>query len=201
MGESGAGRAGLTTAGWSRLHHGIDPERVPLLRGWLRLVWTIARPLKGIPPLAITIAGVVLACAAVLVGPWAALVLVLAAVMCDALDGAVALAAGRESRLGSVADKTADRVADTAFALVIRQCGAPLPLALVAAAISLAHEGIRELRGGPARAAITVCERPSRAVCTMLACATAAWGSWAPTTCAAVWIGLGLVGLAQLVRA
>lgn len=200
MGESGAGRAGLTTAGWSQLHHGIDPDRVPLLRGWLRFVWTIARPLKVIPPLALTVAGAVLAVVAVFVGPWAALVLVLAAVLCDALDGAVALIADRVSTSGAVADKVADRIADIAFALVVWRCGAPLWLALIAAAIAVSHEAMRELRGGPARALITVDERPSRTICTVLACATATWGTWAPTTCALVWVAVGVVGLAQLAR-
>jgi CDP-diacylglycerol--glycerol-3-phosphate 3-phosphatidyltransferase len=198
MGESGAGRAGLTAAGWSQLHYGIDPDRVPLLRGWLRLVWAIARPLKRIPPLAVTIVGAIVAAVAVFAVPWVALVLVLLAVLCDALDGALALAAGRASKVGAVADKAADRVADTAFALVVWQCGAPLWLALLAAGISLAHEASREVRGGPSRTLITVNERPTRTICTVLACATSTWGPWAPTTCACVWLALGLVALGQL---
>lgn len=201
MGESGARRAGLTTSGWAELHHGIDPEHVPFLRGWLRLVWAIARPLKGVPPLAFTVAGAGLAVTAVFTGAWAAVALVLAAVLCDALDGAVALASGRVSAFGAVADKAADRIADTAFALVIWRCGAPLWLALSAAGSSLLLEGVRELRGGAARAVISVCERPSRVICTLLACASASWGSWAPTTCAAVWVGLGVVAVGQVARA
>jgi phosphatidylglycerophosphate synthase len=198
MGESGAGRAGLTAAGWSQLHHGIDPARVPLLRGWLRIVWTLARPLRRVPPLAITVGGVLLAIGAVLVAPWVALALVVAAVLCDAMDGAVALASGRASAFGSIADKVADRIADTAFALVIWQCGAPLWLALAAGALSLVHEAVRVLRGGAALARITVAERPTRAVCTLLACATAGVGTWAPTVCASVWVALALAGLVQL---
>jgi len=201
MGESGAGRADLTVAGWSQQHHGIDPARVPLLTGWLRLVWTLARPLRRVPPLVLTVLGAALAVGAVFVTPWSALVLILAAVLCDALDGAVALLAERSTASGAVADKVADRIADTAFALVIWRCGAPLWLALGAAAISLALEGIRELRRGRALARITVAERPTRAICAVLACVTASWGDWAPTTCAAVWIALGVVGIVQVVRA
>jgi CDP-diacylglycerol--glycerol-3-phosphate 3-phosphatidyltransferase len=201
MGESGARRAGLTTTGWAQLHHGIDPGTVPFLRSWLRLVWAIARPLKGVPPVAFTVGGAVLAVAAVFTGRWPALALVLAAVLCDALDGAVALASGRVSAFGSLADKTADRIADTAFALVIWRCGAPLWIALGAATISLVLEGTRELRRGRALAVISVCERPSRVICTVLACVSAPWGAWAPTTCAAVWIALGVVALGQVATA
>ena len=200
MGESGAGRAGLTTAGWSELHHGVDPDRVPLLRAWLRCVWTIARPFKAIPPLAITVAGAAAAVVAVIVAPVIALVSVVASVLCDALDGAVALAAGRVSRLGSVADKIADRIADSAFALVVWQCGAPLWLALVAGSSTLIVEGVRVARGGVALARITVAERPTRAICTVLACGSAAVSAaaWPPTVCAAVWAVLGLVGIVQV---
>ncbi len=203
MGESGAGRAGLTTAGWSELHHGIDPDQVPLLRAWLRFVWTIARPLKAIPPLAITVAGAVTAIVAVLVTPLVALVLVLVSVLCDAVDGAVALASGRASKLGSVADKVADRIADSSFALVIWHCGAPLWLALTAGATALIVEGVRVLRGGAALARITVAERPTRLICTVLACGAAAVSTqtWPPTVCASVWVALGLVGIVQVATA
>jgi phosphatidylglycerophosphate synthase len=201
MGESGARRAGLTAAGWTQLHHGIDPGRIPLLRGWLRFVWAIARPLKSVPPLAITITGAALAAVAVVVAPEWALLLVLASVLCDALDGAVALAAGRASRFGSIADKVADRIADSAFALVVWQCGAPLWLAALAGTTTLLLEGVRVVRGGAALARITVAERPTRTVCTVLACGAAAVSSasWPPTVCAAVWAVLGVVGIAQLV--
>ena len=201
MGESGAGRADLTTAGWAELHHGIDPDRVPLLRGWLRVVWAIARPLKAVPPLVITATGAALAVVAIVVAPLWALLLVLVSVLCDALDGAVALVAGRASRFGAVADKVADRIADSAFALVVWQCGAPLWLAIVAGATTLSLEGIRVIRKGAALARITVAERPTRTICTVLACAAAAVSSaaWPPTVCGAVWALLGAVGIAQLV--
>lgn len=206
MGESGAGRADLTTAAWSRLHYGIDPAGLPLLRAWLHLVWALARPLRRVPPLVLTVAGVACAVAAVVVAspqPWPALALVLAAVLCDGLDGAVAMASRRASAFGSVADKLADRVSDTAFALVVWRCGAPLWLALAAAALSLAHEGIRAVRGAGALSAITVAERPSRTICAALACAAAgvSAASWPATVCAAVWAVLAVIGLGQIVRA
>ena len=132
-----------------------------------------------------------------------ALVSVVASVLCDALDGAVALAAGRVSRLGSVADKIADRIADSAFALVVWQCGAPLWLALIAGSSTLIVEGVRVARGGVALARITVAERPTRAICTVLACGSAAvsTAAWPPTVCAAVWAVLGLVGIVQVATA
>jgi phosphatidylglycerophosphate synthase len=206
MGESGPGGAGLSSAGWSELHHGIDPARVPLLRLWLRVVWSVARPLSAIPPIAFTVIGAVLAVDALLLAstqPWVALVLVLVSAACDALDGAVAVIAHRASAAGAIADKTADRVADTAFALVMWQCGAPWWLAACAAVLSLAHEALREARGGTLRSYITVAERPTRVICAALACVCAgvSTAGWPPTVCAATWVVLAMIGLAQLARA
>jgi phosphatidylglycerophosphate synthase len=191
--------------GWAALHHGLDPGDVRLLPGWLRLMWAVGRPLARlrVPPTALTALGVVLAVDALLFArrrPWAALALVLAAVLCDGLDGAVAVLSDRASAAGAVADKLADRICDCAFAGVLWQCGAPWWLALAAAALSLVHEGVRELLGGRRRTRITVAERPTRTVCALLACLCAgvSAASWPPTVCAAVWVAAAVVGLAQL---
>ncbi|WAX56777.1 CDP-alcohol phosphatidyltransferase family protein [Jatrophihabitans cynanchi] len=193
-------------AGWSALHHGLDPAAVPLLRPWLSLIWRLARPLAAlrVPPTALTAVGVVLAADAVLFAarlPWIALALVLLSALCDGLDGAVAMLSRRVSAFGSVADKTADRIADCAFAAVLWRCGAPWPLALAAGALSLAHEGIRLVLGGRRLARITVAERPTRVICAALACACAGVSpaTWPPAVCAGVWAGLAVIGLAQLV--
>jgi phosphatidylglycerophosphate synthase len=195
-------------AGWSALHHDIDPAAVPLLGPWLRLMWWLARPLVrlSVPPLVVTCVGVILAVDALLLGarePWIALVLVLAAALCDGLDGAVALLANRAGALGSLADKVADRIADSCFALVLWRCGAPLWLAMVAGGLSLLHEGFRTMRGGVLLSRITVAERPTRVICAALACGCAgvSAASWPPTVCAAVWVGLAGLGLLHLVRA
>ena len=210
MGEPGARPTGLNptdpAAGWSALHHGLDPAQVPLVRPWLGLVWRVARPLRWVPPIVFTACGAVFALDALLLSaaqPWVALGLVIAATACDALDGAVALLAGRATRSGARADKVADRIADSAFALVIWQCGAPLWLAVLAAALSLLHEAVREIQGGPLRARLTVAERPTRVICAALACVCSAVSSlaWPPTVCAAVWSGLAAIGLLQLRRA
>jgi CDP-diacylglycerol--glycerol-3-phosphate 3-phosphatidyltransferase len=185
---------------WSRLHYGLRPS--PVVRRWLGLMWALARPFAAarVPPTAITVAGAGLAVAAPVVAgrlPSVALALVLGAALCDGLDGAVAVVGGRASRSGAVADAIADRVADTAFALVLWRFGAPLWLALLAAGLSLTQEL------GRRRVVITVAERPTRVICTALACAAAAvsGATWPATVCAAVWVGATVVALGQLRRA
>lgn len=193
---------------WSRLHHGIDPAHVPLLLPWLRAMWWLARPLAAlrVPPTAITVLGVLFAVDAVLVAgrlPWAALWLVLAAALCDGLDGALALAGPGPTEFGRRADAVADRIADCAFAAVLWQCGAPWPLALLAAVLSLGHEVLRAVRGGAAARTITVAERPTRTICTAAGCVGAAASAavWPPAVCAGVWVVLAVIGLVQVSRA
>jgi phosphatidylglycerophosphate synthase len=189
---------------WSELHHGIDPSGVPLLGTWLRLMWWLARPVVRVPPIAFTALGVLLALDAVLLAgplPWVALALVLGAVLCDGLDGAVAVLAGRATRAGAAADAVADRVSDAAFAAVLWQCGAPWWLALGCGVLAFGVDGLRRVRHVPAR--ITVAERPTWTVCTVLACGSAGVTSveWPVSVCAGVWAAAGLTGLAQLSRA
>ena len=189
---------------WSRLHGGLAPS--PLVLWWLRPMWSLARPLAaiGVPPTALTLAGVLLAIDAPLFAerrPLVALALVLGAALCDGLDGAVAVVGDRASRSGALADSVADRVADCAFAATLWRCGAPLWLAAAAAGSSLAIEIWRMVPAGRRlRTAITVGERPTRVICTALGCISAAAtsASWPPTVCAAVWLGAGVAAWGQM---
>ncbi len=146
--------------------------------------------------------GALLALDAVLLAaahPWAAAIAVVAAVVCDGLDGAAAVLADRATRGGAIADVVADRVADLAFAAVVWRCGAPWWAASACGAVAVAVDGVRRLRRIPAR--ITVAERPTWTVCTVLACgaATVTSAQWPVLVCAGVWVAAGVVGLLQVV--
>ena len=186
---------------WSTLHSGIDPARVPLLMPWLRFLWWVARPLSAVPPNAITILGVLVAGDAVLLArsePAAAAAAVLLAVLCDGLDGAVAVLADRATPLGARADALADRFSDIAFAMVVWRCGAPWPVAVSCAVLAVAIDVLRRVRRVPAQ--ITVAERPTWTICAMVACVSSAASSadWPVLVCAAVWLAFGVVGMTQI---
>jgi CDP-diacylglycerol--glycerol-3-phosphate 3-phosphatidyltransferase len=188
---------------WSALHSGVDPARVPLLLPWLRLMWWVARPLRGVPPTVITAAGVLLALDAVLLArstPGVAAGAVVLAAVCDGLDGAVAVVADRPSALGAKADAVADRVADAAFAAVLWRCGAPWGLAFVCGVLAVGVDVLRRLRHRPDK--ITVGERPTWTVCAALAgCAAAVTAAdWPVLVCAAVWVAAGVVAVVQIAR-
>jgi phosphatidylglycerophosphate synthase len=190
---------------WATLHHDINPNQLPLLSGWLRLMWSGGRVLSraGVPPTAVTVVGVAFAAGAVAVAqdrPLAAGAAVVAAAVCDGLDGATAVVGDRATRSGAVADAVADRLCDGAFAAVLWRRGAPAWAAAVAAGSAWGVDTLRRVRGVPAR--VTVAERPTFTICATLACTCAlvTRDEWAARVCAGVWIGAAAIGVAQLLR-
>ena len=203
---------------WSVLHGGYDPRRAsPLVRGWLRVAYRIARTLAGwrVTPSAVTAAGVVLAAAVPAVvapaptGGLPAAALVLLGALADTADGALAVITGRESRLGQVYDSVADRLSEAAWLLGLYLLGAPGWLAAGCLAVTWLHEYVRAratVAGMSEIGAVTVGERPTRVLLALFGLASAGTaGLVAPdavtvtaTVAAAVWAALSTVGLLQL---
>lgn len=197
--------------GWATLHGGYDPRTNTLVRGWLAGAYAIARPLAriAVPPDLITLAGVcvsggALALAAAGDGGWlvaAALVVVLSGVV-DSLDGAVALVGGRTTRWGHVLDSVADRVSDLLYVAALWAAGAPGAVCAGGGALMFLQEYARAraaAAGMTEVGVVTVWERPTRVIVTVAFLASAAplANPW-PTLGAWAWVGLGVVGLAQL---
>jgi len=163
-------------AAWSRWHGGTDTS-TPLVRGWLSLVYALARPLAGLPPVVATALGLLAAVAAI--GPalagglWllAAGVLVGLSGLLDSLDGALAIGTGRASRRGFVLDSAVDRLTEAAYATALWAAGAPGWLAVVFGALCWLPDYLRA-RAGQAgveeTGALTVWERPTRVILTGL---------------------------------
>ena len=160
---------------WSQAHGGAAPDSSVWVSGYLRLVHAAARPLAraGVPPDAVTLAGLVLAAlvpVVVLPGAgWplvATLVLVVSSLV-DGLDGTVARLAGAESAWGRVIDPLADRLSELCFLLAVWLVGAPGWLCAVVGALGLLHESVRataQVAGMSGVGAITVGERPWRVI-------------------------------------
>jgi phosphatidylglycerophosphate synthase len=203
---------------WSALHGGFDPDRASfLIRGWVRLAWRGGTALARlrIGPSAVTTLGLLL-CVLVPViapaSPIAAGVVVLLASFADGLDGAVAVISGRATAFGYVYDSVADRLGEAAWLVALWVSGAPVLLVVAAGAVSWLHEYVRAraTAGGMQEiGAVTVGERPTRVAVTvsgLIVGGVAAlvhdrWGAAVITAAAAVWLALGLVGLAQLAAA
>jgi CDP-diacylglycerol--glycerol-3-phosphate 3-phosphatidyltransferase len=199
-------------AAWSRWHGGADTG-TPLVRGWLTLAHTLARPLAGLPPVVMTALGLVVAGLAVWPaaagGPWliAAAVLVGLSALLDSLDGALAIGTGRASRRGFVLDSVVDRLSEAAFAAALWVAGAPAGLAVAFGAFCWLPDYLRA-RAGQAgvteTGALSVWERPTRVAMTGMTLggagvvSAAGWAGPVVTAGAAAGVLLGMVGVAQL---
>ncbi|WP_127782483.1 CDP-alcohol phosphatidyltransferase family protein [Rhodococcus sp. X156] len=194
--------------GWSAQHQGITPDDVPLLSGWLRVMYVLAVPLVRlrVTPDVLTAVGLLVSLAVPVLAeaglPVVAAVAVLVSVAMDGLDGAVAVLSGRVSRYGRALDSVADRFSELAWwvALVLT-AGVPVWQVVVFGALALGMEASRA-RGGR-YGAITVWERPSRAVLAVVGLVAVEWDATGFTGPATGWVGvvLAVLGAAHLVHA
>ncbi len=197
---------------WSRWHGDTSTDR-PLVRGWLTIAWMLARPLAGLPPLAATAFGLLVALAAVgpaaAGGPWliAAGILVGLSGLLDSLDGALAIATGRASRRGFVLDSVVDRLTEAAYAAALWVGGAPGWLAVAFGALCWLPDYLRARAGQAGVAetgALSVWERPTRIAMTGMTLAGAGVVAGVGLAGAVVTAGavvgtlLGAVGVVQL---
>jgi phosphatidylglycerophosphate synthase len=197
--------------GWRDLHGGYDPRRNALVRWWLSLTYDVARlPARArVAPDVLTGAAVLVSIAAAAIawpgGRWtilAALVVVLSGLL-DNVDGAVAVLSGRATRWGFVLDSAADRVSDLAYVTALWLAGAPAAACVAGGALMFLQEFVRARAGAAGLSevgVVTLWERPTRVIvtATFLLCTGLFLDDLWAELGASAWVGLGVVGLAQL---
>ncbi|MDQ2826380.1 MAG: CDP-alcohol phosphatidyltransferase family protein [Actinomycetota bacterium] len=168
---------------WAALHATAPPSG--FVGGWIRAAAAVARPIvrAGISPNTVTVAALVVAIVAVplaaidgWIGPAAACVAVTLSGLLDSLDGAVAVQAGRTTKVGFLLDSVLDRVADAAFpvALVVATGGGAAATRLAVAATAAcwwleyvrARASLAAAGMGDWKQVVTPGERPTRIVLT-----------------------------------
>ncbi len=161
---------------WSTTHGGYDPRTGSVfLRGWLTMVYGLARPLarRGVQPDVVTyssiwLAGLVLVLAEV-GGRWwiAAGWVMVASGLFDTLDGCLAVLEDRQTRWGYVLDSVVDRCCDGIYLLAVVAVGCPPELAVALMFGFFLMEYLRARAGnagGDEVGRITVAERPTRVI-------------------------------------
>jgi phosphatidylglycerophosphate synthase len=201
---------------WSALHGGYDPRGSRVVRGYLTVMYVLARPLArfGISPDAVTLLGALISVAAVLLcllgGRWllAASIVVVVSGVIDNLDGAVAVLRDRASRFGYVLDSLVDRLSDMLYLVALWMVGAPGLVCVAGAALTGLQEYARARAGNAGMGEIevvTVSERPTRVLVTATFLLGAgvypgAAAQWA-TAGAAAWVAVSTIGSVQLLLA
>jgi phosphatidylglycerophosphate synthase len=198
-------------ARWAALHGSYDPRSNALVRIWLSWTYALAKPLAAtwVPPDLVTVLGLVVSGAAAALaaggdGWWllAAALVVVASAVVDNLDGAVAVLTDRPTRWGAVLDSLADRCSDLLYLVALWLAGAEPWVCVGGGALMLLQEYSRARAGASGMSevgVVTVWERPTRVIVTAAFLGSAALlGDPWPTLGAAAWLGLGVVGLVQL---
>lgn len=201
-------------ARWSGLHGGVDPRANGLVRGWLTLTYTLARPLaaRRVSPDTLTLSGLLVSVAVVPLAwaggrwPLLAVVVVVLSGLLDNLDGAVAVLTDRATRWGSVLDSVVDRCSDVAYVVALLALGgfgdrgAVIALAGAATVLVLLQEyaRARAVAGGMDDVGVvTVSERPTRVIGAAMFCLGAGLVPGSAGDWGAAGVGFGtLVGLA-----
>jgi CDP-diacylglycerol--glycerol-3-phosphate 3-phosphatidyltransferase len=154
-------------ATWSKLH--LDADIKGIVKGWLSISYVIARGLSAlrITPNVLTLLGVLTATAA-LFYPYSvvALVFLVLSLICDGVDGSVAIVSGKVSKFGATLDAIADRITEALWFIALYQWGIAPEICLGLFALALTQEYARARMaslGFHEIGVVTIAERPVRA--------------------------------------
>jgi CDP-diacylglycerol--glycerol-3-phosphate 3-phosphatidyltransferase len=154
-------------ATWSKLH--LDAEIKGIVKGWLSISYVIARALSAlrITPNVLTLFGVLTATAA-LFYPLSvvALIFLVLSLICDGVDGSVAIVSGKVSQFGATLDAIADRITEGLWFFALYQWGIAPEFCLALFALALTQEYARARMaslGFHEIGVVTFAERPVRA--------------------------------------
>jgi CDP-diacylglycerol--glycerol-3-phosphate 3-phosphatidyltransferase len=154
-------------ATWSTLH--LDAEIKGIVKGWLSISYVIARGLSAlrITPNVLTLLGV-LSGVALLFYPVSilGLIFLVLSLICDGVDGSVAIVSGKVSKFGATLDAIADRITEALWFFALYQWGIDAEICLALFALALTQEYARARMaslGFEQIGVVTIAERPVRA--------------------------------------
>ena len=152
---------------WSNLHG--DAKISGVVKGWLTISYLLVKPLAKlkITPNILTIFGLIFG---VLLyqnahSNWAVILLTLS-LICDGIDGSLAIITGKASKWGAMLDSVVDRVTEFFWALTFIAIGANKYVVIAALLIASVQEYLRARVGGLGLSevgVVTISERPVRA--------------------------------------
>lgn len=152
---------------WSKLHG--NAQVTGIVKGWLGISYFIVKPLAKlrITPNLLTLLGLFFGVLLYLnaLTNWAIFFLVLS-LICDGIDGSLAIVTGKSSKWGAMLDSVADRVTEVFWGLTFIAIGADQNLVIAALLIAAIQEYLRARSAGLGLTdvgVVTISERPVRA--------------------------------------
>ena len=152
---------------WSHLHGNANISGI--VKGWLTISFLLVKPLAKlrVTPNILTIFGLIFGVLLYLnsLTNWAIILLTLS-LICDGIDGSLAIVTSKTSKWGAVLDSVVDRVTEFFWALTFIAIGANQYLVIAALLIASIQEYLRARAGGLGLqdvGVVTIAERPVRA--------------------------------------
>ena len=153
---------------WSDLHGGVEVQGV--IKGWLTISFAIARLLNffRISPNMVTSAGLVASVLIYFTSYTSQLIgLVLFSLICDGVDGSLAIYGDRASKFGELYDSLADRISEALWLMGATFVGVPVRWAIAIWVLGATQEYARARLaslGYNEIGVVTPTERPVRAI-------------------------------------
>ena len=152
---------------WSKLHG--DAKVSGIVKGWLSISFTISKALAKmrVTPNALTILGLVFGILLYMNSNaiWAPLILVIS-LICDGVDGSLAIITRQSSKWGALLDSVVDRLTEVFWVLALYRLGVDSKILISVFILASTQEYLRARAGGVGLkqvGVVTVAERPVRA--------------------------------------
>jgi archaetidylinositol phosphate synthase len=152
---------------WSKLHG--DAQISGIVKGWLTISYYLVKPLAKlrVTPNMLSVAGLFFGVALYLNAQSAwAISLLVASLLCDGIDGSLAIISNKDSKWGAALDSILDRTTEVFWVLAFISIGGDEYLVVCAAVLAFAQEYLRARAGGLGLTevgVVTIAERPVRA--------------------------------------
>ena len=152
---------------WSKLHG--DAKVSGIVKGWLSISFPVSKALAKIrvTPNALTILGLVFGILLYINSNaiWAPLILVIS-LICDGVDGSLAIITRQSSKWGALLDSVVDRLTEVFWVLALYSLGVDSKILITVLILASTQEYLRARAGGVGLkqvGVVTVAERPVRA--------------------------------------
>lgn len=152
---------------WSKLHG--DAKVSGIVKGWLSISFPVSKALAKIrvTPNALTILGLVFGILLYINSSaiWAPLILVIS-LICDGVDGSLAIITRQSSKWGALLDSVVDRLTEVFWVLALYSLGVDSKILITVLILASIQEYLRARAGGVGLkqvGVVTVAERPVRA--------------------------------------
>ena len=189
---------------WRRLHG--DAEISGIIKGWLSISYLIVKPLAKVrvTPNILTILGLFFGVLLYANAEtfWAPALLVLS-LICDGIDGSLAIVTNKSTKWGAILDSTVDRLTEIFWVLALYKVGADLNLLIIVLLAASVQEYVRARAAGLGVSEVgivTFAERPVRASFVFIVFISLQFNFTIYNQIIICWLALQLISLFMLSR-